>query len=236
MFITHVVNPEAIATYGNQGQKELQNEVETVDKRGQLEYAENNFENFFRIYNLIETIIIRVTNELLETYPARIQIKNMKQRIDYLKTYREDLSRILQDIDKIRQYRNYLAHGSNTNVPCDMVKKVSVLCNEISKKLMCSDMYDITISKHVEYDELKQHARELKFKNIMRASYQGGHQTNFRVQFESSFDNPKKCYDFLSENEWLKEMLEKVKVVETPYEYPSSDSRFYTSMKDTDST
>ena len=160
----------------------------------------------------------------------------MKQRIDYLKTYREDLSRILQDIDKIRQYRNYLAHGSNTNVPCDMVKKVSVLCNEISKKLMCSDMYDITISKHVEYDELKQHARELKFKNIMRASYQGGHQTNFRVQFESSFDNPKKCYDFLSENEWLKEMLEKVKVVETPYEYPSSDSRFYTSMKDTDST
>ena len=157
-----------------------------------------------------------------------MQIKNMKQRIDYLRTYREDLSRILQDVDKIRQYRNYLAHGSNTNVPSDMIKKVSVIYNEISQKLMRSDIYDITISKHVEYDEVKQHARDLKFKNILRISYQGGHQTNLRVQFETSFDNPKQCYDFLNENGWIKERLEKVKVVETPYEYPSSDSRFYT--------
>ena len=72
MFITHVVNPKVIALYGDQGKKELQDEVETVDENRKLESEGNNFENFFRIYNLIETIIIRVSNELLETYPARM--------------------------------------------------------------------------------------------------------------------------------------------------------------------
>lgn len=225
LFVTETVNPKIIEKFGDRGQEKMQKEMNFLNAERNAEDVNNKyntFEEFFKNYITIEEIIIKTTNEILKNHPERGGIKSMKQRIDYLKKYRENLYGLLEEINKYREYRNYLAHGTGKiKVPDNVIKRIALLKDELKKQLTKSDMYDITIGKHLEFEDFREKSHLLSIKAILSAKYIGAYKTIFRVQFNSEFESPKDCYDFLMKYESINDKLEKVKVVESPFYYPA---------------
>lgn len=134
LFILKVADPDCLATISNQAKKKLD------DERGKEEHRENDLNNYFefmRDFKQMETYIIDITNEIEQRHKLHIyKTMTLVDRIEMIGMYHGEIAGLLSRVNRIRQYRNYLAHGRGDNyVSRDMLGELQAVFNELKAKL-----------------------------------------------------------------------------------------------------
>lgn len=132
LFIIQIIDPEKIQKESNIGKKHL---VEKLEAKPDSSFEQNNntkvsLEDFLTTYNDIESKISKIVS------PAKIndvngKYNNIYQNLKILHTTEKINMELLEKIDALRKYRNYLVHGQDMTINA----KFYYLAKDIKKEL-----------------------------------------------------------------------------------------------------
>ena len=130
LFVKKIIDPEKIQKESYIGKRQLEEKLEekTDNFSEQNDSDKVNLEDFLITYNNIES---KISNLVSSSVRVNGKYNNMHQNLKILKSGKKIDMKLLEKIDILRRYRNYLVHGRDIIVD----EKVYHLAKKINEEL-----------------------------------------------------------------------------------------------------
>lgn len=148
-FILNVTDPYTIKKISDEKRKDIEQKkgVSATDPRIRedvvVEGPDNQYRyaTFLQEFIRLENMIVKAVRELSKKHKLHIYNKKspIMNGIEIIGTYHGELAIILQKVDNLRRYRNYLVHGTGKkDVPQEMIDDIKYvncqLYNELAER------------------------------------------------------------------------------------------------------
>lgn len=137
LFSWDVIRPNYLSEISNKGKKLIEKHLKQEDSLTR----EGDFSEFLRYYNMLEELTISYANELinvpgkvLASMPVWEQKRYRPKIMDSLKILNSNEifnGRLLDEINELRQYRNFTVHGTDFSVNANIVERIKEIYNAL---------------------------------------------------------------------------------------------------------
>lgn len=152
-FIINVTDPTAIQKISDAKRKDIERkkgEAETDSQRREDVVVEKldpkyRYAIFLQEFNTLENMIVKAAQKLNKKHKLHIYNKRTAfvNGIETIGMYYGELGEILQKVDELRRYRNYLVHGTGENdVPQEMIDDIKYVNYQLHNELAERQLVD----------------------------------------------------------------------------------------------